>query len=125
MLLPEQIAECHETSGQQNRNINMEVSIIEAAGRCLGFESKKKEATVEFVSRKNFHFTPTGCGKSVYDASIPLILDQLKGNIGSLVVVVSPLNTLMKKIKWRAKDWKLRWMLDLFADAIAIIIRWS
>ena len=79
-------------SEQQNRKINMEVSMIEAAGRCLGFETKQKEATVEFVSRKDvFVLLPTGYGKSVYYTTILLIFDQLRGNIGSVVVVVSPL----------------------------------
>ena len=39
-LHPNQIAERHEMSQQQNRKINMEVSMIEAAGRCLGFQDK-------------------------------------------------------------------------------------
>ena len=51
--------------------------MIEAAGRCLGFETKQKEATVEFVSWKDvFILLPTGYGKSVYYATIPLIFDQ-------------------------------------------------
>ena len=75
----------------------MEVSMIEAAGRCLGFETKQKEATIECVSRKDvFILLPTAYGKSVYYATIPLIFDQLRGNIGSVVVVVSPLIVLMK-----------------------------
>ena len=70
--------------------------MIEAARRCLGFETKQKETTIEFVSRKDvFILLPTDYGKSVYYATIPLIFDQLRGNIGSLVVVVSPLNALM------------------------------
>ena len=71
--------------------------MIEAAGSCLGFETKQKEATVEFVSRKDvFLLFPTGYGKSVYYTTIPLIFDQLRGNIGSVVIVVSPLITLIK-----------------------------
>ena len=76
-----------------------------------GFETKQKEATIEFVSRKDvFILLPTGYGKSVYYATIPLIFDQLRGNIGSVVVVVSPLIALMKdqvESFKRAKDWKL------------------
>ena len=52
----------------------------------MGFETKQKEATVEFVI-----LLPTSYGKSVYYATIPFIFDQLKGNIGSVVVVVSRL----------------------------------
>ena len=48
----------------------MEMSIIEA-GRCLGFETKQKEATVEFVSRKDiFILLPTSYGKCDYYATI-------------------------------------------------------
>ena len=77
----------------------MEVSMIEAAGICLGFETKQKEATVEFVSRKDvFILLLTSYGKSVYYATIPFIhvFDQLRGNIGNVVVVVSPLIALVK-----------------------------
>ena len=96
MLLLDQIAERHVTSEQQNRKIIMEALMIEA-GRCLGFQTKQKEATVEFVSRKDvFILLPTGYGKSVYYATIPLIFDQLRGNIVSLLIVVSPLNALLK-----------------------------
>ena len=51
MLLSDQITERYETSEQKNLHINMEVLMIEAAGRCLGFETKKKEATIEFVKQ--------------------------------------------------------------------------
>ena len=45
----------------------MEMSIIEAAGRCLGFETKQKKATVEFVSKKDvFILLQTSYGKSDY-----------------------------------------------------------
>ena len=48
----------------------MEMSIIEA-GRCLGFETKQKEATVEFVSRKDiFILLPTSYGKCDYYVTI-------------------------------------------------------
>ena len=62
--------------------------MIEAAGRCLGFETKQKEATVEFVSRKDvFILLPTSYGKSVYYATIVLfIFDKLRGNIGRIEV---------------------------------------
>ena len=65
--------------------------MIEAAGRCWGFETKQKESTVEFVI-----LLPTSYGKSVYYATIPFIFAQLRGNIGSVVVVVSPLIALVK-----------------------------
>ena len=65
--------------------------MIEAAGRCLGFETKQKEATVEFVI-----LLPTSYGKSVYYTTILFIFDQLRGNIGSVVVVVSPSIALVK-----------------------------
>ena len=100
-LRPNQIAERHETSDQHNRKLfNMDVSMIEAAGRRLGFvdlKTKQKEAIVEFVSGKDvFVVLPTGYGKSVCYAIIPLIFDQLRGKTGSVVVIVSPLITLMK-----------------------------
>ena len=42
--------------------------MIEAAGRYLGFETKQKEATVEFVSSDIL--LPTSYGKSVYTVHI-------------------------------------------------------
>ena len=71
--------------------------MIEAAGRCLGFETKQKKATVEFVSRKDvFILLPTSYGKSVYYTTILFIFDKLRENIGIVVVVVSPLMALVK-----------------------------
>ena len=71
--------------------------MIEAAGRCLGFETKQKEATVEFVSRKDFFILlPTSYGKSVYYSIIQFIFDKLRENIGIVVIVVSPLMVLVK-----------------------------
>ena len=97
MLLSDQITERYETSEQKHSNINMEVLMIEVAERCLGFETKQKEATIEFVRRKDvFILLLAGYVKHVYYATIPLIFDLLRGNIGSLVLVVSPLNALVK-----------------------------
>ena len=62
--------------------------MIKAAGRCLGFEIKKMEATVECVSRPKkdvFILLLTNCGESVYYANIPFIF-ELRGNTGSVVV---------------------------------------
>ena len=69
-------------------------SMIEAAGRYLGFETKQKEATIKIVSR--FILLPTTYGESVYYATILFIFDQLRGNIRSVLVVVSPLIALVK-----------------------------
>ena len=77
----------------------MDVSMIEAAGRRLGFvdlKTKQKEAIVEFVSGKDvFVVLPTGYSKSVCYATIPLIFDQLRGKTGSVVVILSPLITFL------------------------------
>ena len=63
----------------------------------FGIRDKAEGSTVEFVSRKDvFILLLTGYGKSVYYATILLIFDQLRGNIGSVVVVVSPLIALIK-----------------------------
>ena len=71
--------------------------MIEVAERCLGFETKQKEATIEFASRKDvFILLLAGYVKHVYYPTIPLIFDLLRGNIGSLVLVVSPLKALVK-----------------------------
>ena len=60
-------------------------------------KTKQKEAIVEFVSGKDvFVVLPTGYGKSVCYATLPLIFDQLRGKTGSVVVIVSPLITRMK-----------------------------
>ena len=94
--------------------------MIEAAGSFLGSETKQKEATVEFVSRKDvFILLPTGYGKCVYYTTIPLIFDQLRGNIGSVVVVVSPLITQVQSFKSKRLEAAFFvLMLDSFADVI-------
>ena len=60
----------------------------------MGFETKQNEGTAEFGRKDINILLPTGYGKRFYYATIPMILYLLGGNIGSLVVVVSPLNAL-------------------------------
>ena len=101
--------------------------MIEAGGRCLGFKTKQKEATVKFVSRKDvFILLLTGY---VYYATISLIFDQLRSNIGSVVIVVPPLIALMKDQveSFKSKGLEATFLvLDVgfVADAIGIFIRW-
>ena len=52
----------------------------------MGFET----GTAEFVRKDVTILLPTGYGKSFYYATIPLILYQLGGNIGSLVTEKNP-----------------------------------
>ena len=87
----------------------------------------KAEGSKHRVYRKDiFILLPNGHGKSVYYATIPLIFDELRGNIGSLVIVASPLITLMKDQVESFKNKRLEAaFLDLFADAIATFFRWS
>ena len=104
--------------------------MIEAGGRCLGFKTKQKEATVKFVSRKDvFILLLTGYVYYVYYATISLIFDQLRSNIGSVVIVVPPLIALMKDQveSFKSKGLEATFLvLDVgfVADAIGIFIRW-
>lgn len=72
---------------------------IGASARLIGYESVKerqKEALLEFVKGRDvFVCLPTGYGKSICFALLPLIFDRLRGKSGSITLVVSPLTSLM------------------------------
>ena len=71
----------------------------EQAAASLGYSQLKPqqlEAMTEFVSGKDvFVVLPTGFGKSLIYASMPLAFDILNASSGS-VVVVTPLTAIMK-----------------------------
>jgi len=79
---------------------------IEVAVRRLGYDSpttQQKEAVTAFVKGNDvFVSLPTGGGKSLCYACLPWVFDALRsgGEVGSehpsIVVVVSPLLSLMK-----------------------------
>jgi bloom syndrome protein len=72
--------------------------LVEVAG-ILGlnkFKPKQEEAIVSVFSGKDtFVSLPTGYGKSVVYAYLPLLQDWLSERIGSIVVCVSPLTSVM------------------------------
>ena len=76
---------------------------IETAVRKLGYrEAKNLQAKFikEFVSGNNvFVSVPTGYGKTVCYACLPLIFDTLHGHElpYSVIIVISPLKALMKE----------------------------
>ena len=81
-------------------------STVDVEGAChtvshsLGYSALKPEqlsVIKSFVCGKDvFAVLPTGFGKSLCYACFPAILDTVRGCSGSIVVVVSPLNAIMK-----------------------------
>ena len=74
---------------------------IDAAGLKLGYSSLRKEqreAVKNFTGGNDvFLSVPTGGGKSLCYAILPLVFDQIRQKAGrSIVIVVSPLIALMK-----------------------------
>ena len=72
---------------------------LAASVRALGYDSARehqREAMREFVGGKDvFVCLPTGHGKSLCYAVLPLLFDELRGKDSSIVLCVSPLVSLM------------------------------
>ena len=77
-------------------------SVIDEAAASLGntcLKDEQKKALHSFVSGKDVFVTlPTGYGKSLCYALLPIVFDKIQGiaESRSIVMVVSPLITLMK-----------------------------
>ena len=88
------------TSSDHSYPSSLLAEAVSAAGRALHFETLTEEqrtAIVNFVrGRDVFVCLPTGSGKSVCFAVLPVAFDILRGRKGSLCIVVSPLIALMK-----------------------------
>ena len=60
-------------------------------------KAEQLEAMKMFVSGRDvFVVLPTGFGKSLIFASLPLVFDTLNATSGSVIVVVTPLTAIMK-----------------------------
>ncbi|MCG8623522.1 MAG: DEAD/DEAH box helicase [Proteobacteria bacterium] len=77
----------------------MEELVNEAALE-MGYSSirdKQKEAILGFLSGRDvFVSLPTGSGKSLCYSILPKVFDRVRKTSGSIVIVVSPLVSLMK-----------------------------
>ena len=75
-------------------------SLCVQAAAPLGYASLKPqqlEAIVEFVGGKDvFVVLPTGFGKSLIYACMPLVFDTLHTTRGSMIIVITPLTAIMK-----------------------------
>ena len=70
--------------------------IAQLLGYESGFKEKQEEAIKSILSENNtFVSLPTGYGKSLIYAALPLIFDQVLSRRGSIVVCVGPLISLM------------------------------
>ena len=73
--------------------------IVREAGEHLGIATltaDQERAICEFVKGSDvFVCLPTGSGKSICFAVLPLVFDALRGKKGSICLVVSPLTALM------------------------------
>ena len=75
-------------------------TFVQQAGRQLGIASltsDQEKAVCEFaIGRDVFVCLPTGSGKSICYALLPLVFDLVRGRPGSICLVVSPIIALMK-----------------------------
>jgi len=73
---------------------------VEDVGHQLGYtqiKAEQKHAIVSFVQGNDvFVVLPTGFGKSLCYACLPLIFDRLSGKSGSIALIISPLVALMQ-----------------------------
>ena len=72
---------------------------VEALERILGIQlSPEQEAAVTSIIKRRdvFVYLPTGAGKSICYAILPLLFDTITKTKGSIVIVISPLIALMK-----------------------------
>ena len=78
----------------------MEEDAVKKAALSMGYTSlrvKQKEAILGFIrGRDVFVSLPTGSGKSLCNSILPIVFDTLKKKSRSIVLVISPLISLMK-----------------------------
>ena len=73
------------------------VECIQQCGKDLGFPSEQLQIVKAFVGGRDvFVSLPTGAGKSLCFAILPLVFDVLHQQSGSIAVIVSPLIALMQ-----------------------------
>ena len=94
----------------------------------VSFKDKQDEALRAFLSgRDTFVSLPTGYGKSVIYAALPLICDRLQDRRGSIAVCVSPLTSLMidQRSKFARLGISTEFVGELQADeeAVARVLR--
>ena len=73
--------------------------VIEGATKDIGIcelKEEQKKAVYLFVGGKDgFISLPTGYGKSNGFALLPLVFDRMRGDVGAIVICISPLTALM------------------------------
>ena len=73
--------------------------VIEGATKDIGIcelKEEQKKAVYLFVGGKDgFISLPTGYGKSNGFALLPLVFDRMRGDVGAIVICISPLAALM------------------------------
>ncbi len=75
-------------------------SVAEAAAKKLGYltlKVKQEDVIISFLKGRDvLAILPTGYGKSLCYSCLPHAFDLLSGQLGSLIVVVSPLTALIR-----------------------------
>ena len=70
------------------------------AARSLGYQDLRKHQMLvvsSFLKRNDvFGVLPTGYGKSLCYAILPLVFDRLQGTNNSVVIVITPLTAIIK-----------------------------
>ena len=90
--------------------------VCRQAADVLGYPELKPqqlEAMMELVSGNDvFVVLPTGFGKSLIYACLPLVFDSILATHGSIVLVVTPLTAIMKDQVFDSFYWLLVSLLD-------------
>ena len=98
------LVRCNRAMETQEVDIS---AAIQRAGLRLGFSSLRPQQTsaiASFLKGKDvFVSLPTGSGKSLCFATLPLAFEELYGRKGSIVIIVSPLISLMNDQVWFIK----------------------
>ena len=78
-------------------------TVVDDIGRQLGYsqvEMEQKDAIISFVQGSDvFEVLPTGFGKSLCYACLPLLFDRLSGKSGSIALIISLLVELMSIVE--------------------------
>ena len=71
--------------------------VINSCALSLGYPSVQLQVISEFVKGRDvFAVLPTGYGKSLCYALLPLVFDALSGSEDSIVIVMTPLLAIIK-----------------------------
>ena len=114
-----QSGEARETASSTEAAIDYAVGLIGV----VALKPLQREAIRAFVRGKDvFVSLPTGFGKSLCYALLPLVFDSLRRKEGSIALVISPLTSLMmeQRSKFAVKGIRAEYVGQLQQDILAL-----